>query len=60
MHKIDPRSIHPTAIIDNNVTIGKNSKIWQWVHISSGANIGSIVLLVKMYLFLIRFQLGIM
>ena len=42
MHKVDPSAqIHPTAIIDNDVIIGKNCKIWQWVHISSGANIGS-------------------
>jgi UDP-2-acetamido-3-amino-2,3-dideoxy-glucuronate N-acetyltransferase len=32
--------IHPTAIIDDNVTIGKNTKIWAYSHISSGTVIG--------------------
>lgn len=32
--------IHPTAIIDSDVSIGANSKIWQWVHISEKASIG--------------------
>ena len=41
-HHIDRTTkIHPTAIIDHNVVIGKNCKIWQWVHISDGAIIGS-------------------
>lgn len=31
---------HETAIIDDNVSIGEDSKIWHWVHISSGAIIG--------------------
>ena len=33
-------TIHPTAIIDSNVTIGENSKIWHWVHISENVSIG--------------------
>ena len=33
--------IHSSAIIDDDVIIGSNSKIWQWVHISKGAKIGS-------------------
>ena len=41
-HHIDPTTkIHQTAIIDHNVVIGKNCKIWHWVHISNGAIIGS-------------------
>lgn len=31
---------HETAIIDEGARIGKNTKIWHWVHISSGAKIG--------------------
>ncbi len=31
---------HGTAIIDNNVTIGKGSKVWHFSHILSGAKIG--------------------
>tara|TARA_B100000212_G_C27383841_1_gene538257 strand:- start:1546 stop:2142 length:597 start_codon:yes stop_codon:yes gene_type:complete len=38
---IDPTTfIHPSSIIDDNVTIGENCKIWHWTHISSGAKIG--------------------
>lgn len=33
--------IHDTAIIDQGATIGKNTKIWHWVHVSGGAKIGS-------------------
>ena len=41
-HHIDATTkIHPTAIIDHDVVIGKNCKIWHWVHISNGAKIGS-------------------
>ncbi len=32
--------IHETAIIDEGAKIGKNSRIWHWVHICSGAKIG--------------------
>jgi UDP-2-acetamido-3-amino-2,3-dideoxy-glucuronate N-acetyltransferase len=32
---------HETAIIDQGAKICARSKIWQWVHISGGANIGS-------------------
>tara|TARA_A100001388_G_C28750282_1_gene491781 strand:- start:906 stop:1502 length:597 start_codon:yes stop_codon:yes gene_type:complete len=38
---IHPKAeIHPTAIIDNRVKIGANTKIWHWVHISSDVKIG--------------------
>jgi UDP-2-acetamido-3-amino-2,3-dideoxy-glucuronate N-acetyltransferase len=33
-------SCHPSAIIDDGVTIGPDVKIWHWVHVSSGAHIG--------------------
>lgn len=32
--------IHETAIIDVGATIGVDSRIWHWVHVSSGARIG--------------------
>jgi UDP-2-acetamido-3-amino-2,3-dideoxy-glucuronate N-acetyltransferase len=32
--------VHPTAVIDDNVTIGKNVKIWHFSHILSGSTIG--------------------
>lgn len=32
--------IHPTAIVENNVTIGEDSSIWHFSHIRSGAKIG--------------------
>ena len=34
-------TIHPTAIIDEGAQIGENSRIWHWVHICSGAQIGT-------------------
>jgi UDP-2-acetamido-3-amino-2,3-dideoxy-glucuronate N-acetyltransferase len=33
-------SIHPTAIVDAGAQIGEGSRVWQWVHISGGAQIG--------------------
>ena len=32
--------IHSTAVIDDNVTIGKDSKIWHFSHILSGSTVG--------------------
>lgn len=32
--------VHETSIVDDNVTIGKNTKIWHYSHIQSGAVIG--------------------
>ncbi len=32
--------IHPSAIVDEDTIIGKNSKVWHWVHICKGAKIG--------------------
>ena len=31
---------HKTSIVDKGATIGLNTKIWHWSHISSGAKIG--------------------
>ena len=33
--------VHKTAIIDKGAKIGTGSRIWQWVHVSAGAQIGS-------------------
>ena len=33
--------VHETAIIDNGAQIGSGSRVWQWVHVCSGAKIGS-------------------
>jgi UDP-2-acetamido-3-amino-2,3-dideoxy-glucuronate N-acetyltransferase len=33
-------TIHPTALVDEGATIGAESRVWHWVHISSGAVIG--------------------
>ena len=32
--------VHPTAIIDDNVTIGDGTKVWHFAHICSGARLG--------------------
>lgn len=37
--------VHKTAVIDDGAIIGSGSKIWHWVHISSGAKIGNDVIL---------------
>lgn len=33
--------IHPTSIVDDNVTIGVDTKVWHFCHIQSGAVIGA-------------------
>ena len=33
-------TIHPTAIVDEGARIGENTRIWHWVHICGGAQIG--------------------
>lgn len=40
-----PYFTHETAVIDENVSIGDNTKIWHFCHVSDGANIGSNVVL---------------
>ncbi len=32
--------IHPTAVVDDGAQVGDGTKIWHWVHVSSGAVIG--------------------
>lgn len=32
--------IHPTSVIDENVVIGKGTKIWHFSHVQAGARIG--------------------
>ena len=32
--------IHPTAIVDNNIEIGKGTKVWHFSHILTGSKIG--------------------
>ena len=38
---LEPLLIHPSSIIDLGAKIGKNTKIWHWTHICSGAEIGN-------------------
>lgn len=33
--------IHPTAIVDEGAVVGDGTRIWHWVHVSSGAAIGA-------------------
>lgn len=33
-------TIHPTAIVDAGAELGEGTRVWHWVHISSGAKIG--------------------
>jgi UDP-2-acetamido-3-amino-2,3-dideoxy-glucuronate N-acetyltransferase len=33
-------SAHPTAIIDEGAQIGRDTRVWHWVHICCGARIG--------------------
>jgi UDP-2-acetamido-3-amino-2,3-dideoxy-glucuronate N-acetyltransferase len=35
--------VHETAIIDEGAQIGTGSRVWHWVHVCSGAKIGSCV-----------------
>ncbi len=32
--------VHPTSVVDENVELGKGTKIWYYCHIQSGARIG--------------------
>ncbi len=38
---MDKYFLHPTSIVDDNVSIGDGTKIWHFCHIQSGANIGN-------------------
>jgi UDP-2-acetamido-3-amino-2,3-dideoxy-glucuronate N-acetyltransferase len=33
--------VHPTAVIDSDVVLGEGTRIWHFVHVSSGARLGS-------------------
>ena len=33
--------VHETAIVDDGAQIGADSRVWQWVHVCAGAQIGS-------------------
>lgn len=33
--------IHPSAIVDDGAQLGAGSRVWHWVHICSGAKIGT-------------------
>jgi UDP-2-acetamido-3-amino-2,3-dideoxy-glucuronate N-acetyltransferase len=35
-----PYFVHPTAVVDEPVTIGHGTKVWHWSHIMKGATIG--------------------
>jgi UDP-2-acetamido-3-amino-2,3-dideoxy-glucuronate N-acetyltransferase len=35
-----PYTVHPSAVIDNGAQIGTGSRVWHFVHVCSGANIG--------------------
>ena len=37
---MDESLVHDTAIVDKGAKVGKNTKIWHWVHICKGAVIG--------------------
>jgi UDP-2-acetamido-3-amino-2,3-dideoxy-glucuronate N-acetyltransferase len=36
-----PYFVHETAIVDEGAAIGPGTRIWHWVHVSSGAQIGA-------------------
>jgi UDP-2-acetamido-3-amino-2,3-dideoxy-glucuronate N-acetyltransferase len=36
-----PAQIHSTAIVDEGAVVGDGTRIWHWVHVSSGAAIGA-------------------
>lgn len=33
-------TVHPTAIVDDGAQIGDGSRVWHWVHVCGGAQIG--------------------
>jgi UDP-2-acetamido-3-amino-2,3-dideoxy-glucuronate N-acetyltransferase len=34
-------TVHPTSVIDEDVTLGEGTRVWHFVHVSSGARIGA-------------------
>ncbi len=42
MSKKDPKYyVHPTAIVEDDVTIGEGTRIWHFAHVRKGAKIGN-------------------
>lgn len=39
--------VHPSAVVEKNVTLGNNSKVWHFCHIREGASLGSDCILGK-------------
>lgn len=37
----DSAYVHPSAIVDEDVVLGPGTKVWHFVHVSSGARIGA-------------------
>lgn len=37
----DKTFVHPTSIVDEGAQVGDGTKIWHWVHVTSGARIGA-------------------
>ena len=37
---MDEWYVHPSSYVDDNVTIGKGTRIWHFCHIQGGAKIG--------------------
>jgi UDP-2-acetamido-3-amino-2,3-dideoxy-glucuronate N-acetyltransferase len=35
-----PAHVHPSAVIDDDVVLGEGTRVWHFVHVSSGARIG--------------------
>ena len=34
-------TVHPTAIVDEGARLGEGTRVWHWVHVSSGAVVGA-------------------
>ena len=34
-------TIHPSAIVDEGAVLGEGTRVWHWVHVSTGARIGA-------------------
>jgi UDP-2-acetamido-3-amino-2,3-dideoxy-glucuronate N-acetyltransferase len=32
--------VHPTAVIDEGVRLGRGTRVWHWCHVSTGADVG--------------------
>jgi len=36
-----PATVHPTAVVDDDVVLGPGTRVWHFVHVSRGARIGA-------------------